>query len=60
MEEDIDNNMKERLDFILENNNEKNLRIGDNAPDFTANTTFGEVKLNDYKGKWLILFSHPR
>lgn len=60
MEEDIDNNMKERLDFILENNNEKNLRIGDNAPDFIANTTFGEVKLNDYKGKWLILFSHPR
>ena len=60
MEEDIDNNMKERIDFILENNNEKNLRIGDNAPDFITNTTFGEVKLNDYKGKWLILFSHPR
>ncbi|WP_082759957.1 peroxiredoxin [Abyssisolibacter fermentans] len=35
------------------------LRIGMKAPDFKAVTTFGNVKLSDYKGKWLVLFSHP-
>ena len=29
------------------------------APDFSADTTFGPKKLADYKGKWLVLFSHP-
>ena len=29
------------------------------APDFTAETTYGPVCLDDYKGKWLVLFSHP-
>jgi peroxiredoxin (alkyl hydroperoxide reductase subunit C) len=29
------------------------------APDFSARTTHGEIKLSDYKGKWLVLFSHP-
>lgn len=29
------------------------------APDFESNTTAGVKKLSDYKGKWLILFSHP-
>ncbi len=29
------------------------------APDFKAPTTFGEKSLSDYKGKWLVLFSHP-
>jgi len=29
------------------------------APDFDAPTTHGPKKLSDYKGKWLILFSHP-
>ena len=36
-----------------------NVRIGQQAPEFTAITTFGEISLKDYKGKWLILFSHP-
>lgn len=36
-----------------------NVRIGQKAPDFEAITTFGNVKLEDYKGKWLVLFSHP-
>ena len=36
-----------------------NVKIGQRAPDFTATTTFGEISLNDYKGKWLVLFSHP-
>ncbi|OYD06654.1 peroxiredoxin [Paludifilum halophilum] len=34
-------------------------KIGDPAPQFTAKTTQGEVSLSDYKGKWVLLFSHP-
>ncbi len=35
-------------------------RIGDPAPSFTAATTQGEVNFPaDYRGKWVILFSHP-
>lgn len=34
-------------------------RIGDPAPDFTAKTTMGPRSLADYRGKCLILFSHP-
>lgn len=35
-------------------------RIGDNAPEFKAITTQGEINYpSDYKGKWTILFSHP-
>jgi peroxiredoxin (alkyl hydroperoxide reductase subunit C) len=35
-------------------------RIGDKAPEFTAITTQGEINFPaDYKGKWVILFSHP-
>lgn len=29
------------------------------APDFEARTTHGVKKLSDYKGRWLVLFSHP-
>ena len=29
------------------------------APNFEAKTTDGVRKLKDYKGKWLVLFSHP-
>lgn len=36
-----------------------NVRIGEEAPDFEAVTTYGNIKLSDYKGKWIILFSHP-
>ena len=34
-------------------------RLNEPAPDFTAKTTHGTIKLSDYKGKWVILFSHP-
>ncbi|HEX3134017.1 MAG TPA: peroxiredoxin [Planctomycetota bacterium] len=34
-------------------------RINDPAPQFTAPSTHGELKLSDYKGKWVVLFSHP-
>lgn len=34
--------------------------INDPAPAFTAETTQGPIKFpEDYKGKWVILFSHP-
>lgn len=34
--------------------------IGDPAPSFRAKTTMGEINFpKDYKGKWVILFSHP-
>src|SRR3546814_836578 len=35
------------------------LRIGDVAPDFSARSTTGDIRLSDYRGQWLILFSHP-
>jgi alkyl hydroperoxide reductase subunit AhpC len=37
------------------------LTIGDTAPDFTAQTTEGELSLHDWIGDgWAVLFSHPR
>lgn len=33
--------------------------IGDRAPDFEAESTHGPVRLTDYSGRWLVLFSHP-
>ena len=35
------------------------IRIGEKAPDFCARTTLGERSLSEYRGQWLILFSHP-
>lgn len=34
-------------------------RLNEPAPAFDAVTTYGRKTLEDYKGKWLILFSHP-
>ena len=34
-------------------------RLNEPAPDFHARTTHGDRSLADYRGKWLILFSHP-
>lgn len=35
-------------------------RIGDAAPDFTSQTTHGEITFSKWReGKWTILFSHP-
>jgi peroxiredoxin (alkyl hydroperoxide reductase subunit C) len=33
--------------------------LGKKAPDFEALTTQGTLRLSDYQGMWLILFSHP-
>ncbi|MEO8664597.1 MAG: peroxiredoxin [Ignavibacteria bacterium] len=36
------------------------IRLGDQAPDFSAKTTEGEIKFHEWLGdKWGILFSHP-
>lgn len=35
------------------------LTIGNNAPDFSCNSTMGNISLDKYKGKWLVFFSHP-
>ena len=34
-------------------------RLGEPAPAFEAATTQGTAKLEDFKGSWLVLFSHP-
>ncbi len=39
--------------------NGRALRPGDLAPDFCARTTMGDVRLTDYRGRWLLFFSHP-
>jgi len=49
---------------MMEQNQENEIisipRIGDVAPVFKAQTTQGEINFpSDYKGKWVILFSHP-
>jgi peroxiredoxin (alkyl hydroperoxide reductase subunit C) len=33
--------------------------LGGKAPDFEALTTQGTLRLSDFKGSWLVLFSHP-
>ena len=33
--------------------------LGDAAPEFEAETTHGPIKLSDFKGRWVVLFSHP-
>ena len=35
------------------------LRIGQVAPNFTARATTGPFNLSDYRGQWVLLFSHP-
>lgn len=45
---------------FLDNNVTSMPLIGDDAPSFVAETTMGKINFpGDYKGKWVILFSHP-
>lgn len=34
-------------------------KIGDRAPDFQASSSKGPISLKDFKGRWIVLFSHP-
>ncbi len=34
-------------------------RLNEPAPAFTAPTTHGKKSLEDYRGRWVVLFSHP-
>src|SRR6185503_18057619 len=37
------------------------LRLGDEAPNFTADTTEGPIDFHKWKGdRWAVLFSHPK
>ena len=36
------------------------IRLGETAPDFTAQTTMGEINFHDWAGdSWVVLYSHP-
>ena len=35
------------------------VRIGSLAPDFAARGTMGEMQLSQFRGRWLLFFSHP-
>ena len=37
-----------------------NVKLGQVAPEFEADTTVGNISLSQYRGKWVVLFSHPR
>lgn len=50
------------MDSFSENENKEVVslpRIGSPAPQFEAVTTHGTLRLEDFKGSWLVLFSHP-
>jgi peroxiredoxin (alkyl hydroperoxide reductase subunit C) len=39
--------------------NQRPLLIGSPAPRFSTRTTMGDRSLDDYRGRWLVFFSHP-
>lgn len=55
--------MISKNDINFENTNATSprecLTIGRIAPDFTAITTDGPITLSQFRGKWVVFFSHP-
>ena len=48
------------MENLREDNYVQMPRIGDQAPDFTAKTTKGDIKFSEFaKDKWVVMFSHP-
>lgn len=48
------------MDSAVENQVQSMPRIGENAPEFKAVTTQGDINFpQDFSGEWVILFSHP-
>ena len=55
---DVDNG---RHDGAEQRRNTMSVRLGDIAPDFTAQTTEGEIHFHEWLGdSWGVLFSHPK
>ncbi len=50
----------EILNVTNDNNAYGCVKLGDTAPQFNATSTFGNISISDYAGKWLVFFSHPR
>jgi len=36
------------------------LKVGQQAPDFSARTTTGSVTLGDLRGRWVVLYFFPK
>jgi peroxiredoxin (alkyl hydroperoxide reductase subunit C) len=51
--------MGDHIDMTTETVRTAPLRLGEQAPEFTARSTAGVVKLSDYRGRWLVFFTHP-
>jgi len=53
--------MNSRKPVLEAQENKMSLRINDEAPNFTADTTQGQINLHDWIGDgWAVLFSHPK
>ena len=50
---------KQYITEVLMNMDMNYVSIGMKAPAFTAATTMGVLSMSDYKGHWLVFFSHP-
>ncbi len=44
---------------ICEGDSGTAIRLNEFAPEFEARSTAGPVRLADYRGRWLLFFSHP-